>query len=361
LSPVSASIADANGRGFYCSRPWRYGTLAVKGWGPAKMIPVETTSSIRLRKTETASDPVLDEVLLGLTKTRKELPCKLFYDERGSVLFEQICTLDEYYLTRTEIAIMEQNASELAELMGPRCVLLEYGSGSSTKTRILLDHLHEPVAYIPIDYAAEQLQRSAAAIAASYPALRVLPLHADYTQRVGVPPLVGAGARRVGFFPGSTVGNFRLTEAVHFLRRVRGAVGPRGGLLIGADLKKDPAVLHRAYNDAAGVTAEFNRNILAHINRRFDADFRLDKFAHRAFYNERLGRIEMHLISQEDQRVRLQDLEIAFRAGEGVLTEVSYKYSVEQFRTLASRAGFEVQRVWVDASRLFSVQYLLAC
>ncbi|HKZ54434.1 MAG TPA: L-histidine N(alpha)-methyltransferase [Anaerolineales bacterium] len=358
---MSASVADANGRGFNWSNTHRSGNRALRGWGLEKMIAAESDSSIRLRETGTALDPVLDEVLLGLTKTRKELPCKLFYDERGSVLFEQICTLDEYYLTRTEIAIMEQNASELAELMGPRCVLLEYGSGSSTKTRILLDHLHEPVAYIPIDYAAEQLQRSAAAIAASYPSLGVFPLNADYTQRVGLPSIAEEGARRVGFFPGSTIGNFRLTEAVRFLRRVWAIVGPGGGFLIGADLRKDPKVLHSAYNDASGVTAEFNLNILAHINRRFDADFRLDKFAHRAFYNERLGRIEMHLISREDQRVRLQDVEIAFRKGEGVLTEVSYKYSVEQFRTLARRASFEVRRVWMDAGQLFSVQYLLAC
>jgi len=304
-------------------------------------------------------DDLRDEVLRGLAKKAKELPCKLFYDQRGSALFDQICQLDEYYLTRTETAIMQQNAAEMAALIGERCVLIEYGSGSSSKIRLLLDHLREPLAYIPIDLAKDQLLRSASAIAAAYPRLNVLPICADYTQPVVPPSLAEVTARRVAFFPGSTIGNFHPHEAEGFLRRVRDLVGRQGGLLIGVDLKKDPRVLHAAYNDSAGVTAEFNLNILAHINSRFGSDFRLDQFAHRARYNERLGRIEMDLISLADQVVRIGETMIPFKAGEPILTEVSYKYDLDQFATLAERAGFGVQRVWTDSAQLFSVQYLV--
>jgi len=303
-------------------------------------------------------DNLRDEVLRGLAKPAKELPCKFLYDRRGSALFDRICELDEYYLTRTETAIMQQNAVEIADLIGARCVLIEYGSGSSSKTRILLDRLREPHSYIPIDLSKDQLLQSATTIAAAYPRLKVLPLCADYTQPVVLTHLAEAVARRVAFFPGSTIGNFHLREAEEFLRRVRDLAGREGGLLIGVDLKKDPVLLNAAYNDSAGITAEFNLNILAHINRRFGADFRLDQFAHRARYNEQPGRIEMHLISLADQVVRIGESMILLKASEPILTEVSYKYDLNQFEALAERAGFGVERVWTDSAALFSVQYL---
>ena len=305
-------------------------------------------------------DDLRDEVLRGLAKPAKELPCKLFYDQRGSALFDQICTLDEYYLTRTETAIMQQNAVEIADLIGARCALIEYGSGSSSKIRILLDHLREPHSYIPIDLSKDQLLQSATAIAAAYPRLKVLPLCADYTQPFVPPSIAEDAARRVAFFPGSTIGNFHLHEAEGFLRRVRELVGREGGLLIGVDLKKDPGLLHAAYNDSAGITAEFNLNILAHVNTRFGSDFHLDQFAHRALYDEQLGRIEMHLISLSDQLVQLDDTKFALEAGEPILTEVSYKYDLDQFATLAEQAGLGVRRLWTDSAQLFSVQYLVA-
>ena len=318
-----------------------------------------TVASIHVEEIGPQLDDLRDEVLRGLAKPAKELPCKLFYDRRGSALFDQICELDEYYLTRTETAIMQQNAADIAALIGERCALIEYGSGSSSKIRILLDQLREPLSYVPIDLSKDQLLPSATAIAAAYPRLKVLPLCADYTQPLVPPSLAEGLARRVAFFPGSTIGNFHRHEAEEFLRRVRNLVGREGGLLVGVDLKKDPRLLHAAYNDSAGVTAEFNLNILAHINSRFGADFGLDQFAHRAHYVERLGRIEMHLISLADQLVQLDDARFPFEAGEPILTEVSYKYDLDQFARLAARAGFGVQRVWTDSDRLFSVQYLV--
>jgi len=317
-----------------------------------------SVASIHVEAIGPQLDDLRDEVLLGLAKPAKELPCKLLYDRRGSALFDQICQLDEYYLTRTETAIMQQNAAEIAALIGERCVLIEYGSGSSSKIRILLDHLREPLSYLPIDLSKDQLLQSTTAIAAAYPRLKVLPLCADYTQPLVLTHLAEVVARRVAFFPGSTIGNFHLHEAEGFLRRVRELIGRQGGLLIGVDLKKDPGLLHAAYNDSAGITAEFNLNLLAHINSRFGSDFRLDQFAHQAQYNERLGRIEMHLISLADQVVRLADIKFRLEAAEPILTEVSYKYDLDQFATLATRAGFGVQRVWTDSAQLFSVQYL---
>jgi len=306
------------------------------------------------------SDSVRRELLHGLQLPAKELPCKLFYDERGSELFEQICELDEYYLTRAEIALLERHGAEIAALIGPQALLIELGSGNSRKTRILLDRLAEPAAYLPIDLAREQLLRSAAAVASSHPQVEVHPLIADYTQDFSLPEIPRAFARRVGFFPGSTVGNFLPEQAASFLGRLRDLLGPAGALLIGVDLKKDPEVLHRAYNDQAGVTAQFNLNILAHLNRRFGSDFHLEQFAHQAHYNRRLGRIEMHLISRKDQQVHFDGLAIPLRAGERILTEVSYKYSLGQFGRIASQAGLEVERIWTDPRRWFSLQWLTA-
>jgi len=311
---------------------------------------------------EAGVDPsgVRDEIMRGLRQPHKVLPAKLFYDEIGSQLFEQICELDEYYLTRTETAIMQQSGSEMAALIGPRCTLIEFGSGSSAKTRILLDRLTNPAAYIAIDISRDHLVQSTANLAEAYPRLKVIPVYADYTLPLALPLLDGLMSKRVAYFPGSTVGNFHPAEAVGFLRCVAELVRTGGGLLIGVDLKKDVDALNAAYNDRLGVTAAFNLNMLARINREFDANFAIDHFKHHAFYNEREGRIEMHLISRKDQTVRVGADSISFKTGESVLSEVSYKYAVAEFARLADAGGFATANVWTDEREWFSVQYLVA-
>src|SRR3989440_10500071 len=298
-----------------------------------------------------------DEVLQGLQDARKELPSKYFYDDVGSQLFEQICTLDEYYLTRTEFSIMQEQMAEIVTLLGPNCLLIEYGSGSSTKIRMLLDALQDPVGYVPIDIAKDHLLRSAAALATAYPALEVLPVCADYTSDFALPSPSKPVSRRIAYFPGSTIGNFDREPAKRFLQQIaRTCKG--GGLLIGVDLKKDFNILHRAYNDAQGVTAQFNKQLLVRMNQELDADFQLSQFGHYAFYNPGQSRIEMHLVSLKNQTVRIGESEISFKLGESIWTESSYKYTLEEFAQLAATAGFAVERVWTDPRKLFSVQYL---
>jgi dimethylhistidine N-methyltransferase len=301
---------------------------------------------------------VRKEVVAGLSSSPKELPCKLFYDERGSQLFEKITQLEEYYLTRTEISIMEACVSEMASLAGPGCMLIEYGSGSSLKTRILLDHLNYPAAYVPIDISRDHLMRSAAAIAATYPDMEVLPICADYSGAIRIPAGANPVSRRIVYFPGSTIGNFHPREAVEFMRKIARICEPGGGLIIGVDLKKNPDTLLRAYNDREGVTAEFNLNILVRLNRVLEMDFQTERFNHVAVYDPTAGRIEMHLISMEDQVVRLDDLEFPFAKGESIWTESSYKFTSEEFSRIASSSGFVVDKVWTDEENLFSVQYL---
>jgi L-histidine N-alpha-methyltransferase len=298
------------------------------------------------------------DVLRGLGAAAKELPCKYFYDEAGSALFERITELEEYYPTRTELTIMRRNVAEMAGLLSPRCLLVEYGSGSSTKTRLLLDRLLDPSGYVPIDVSGEHLLRSARAIADDYPALEVLPLCADFTRPVELPVPRLRPARRVIYFPGSTIGNFTHEESAVLLRQTATLCGRGGGLLLGADLRKDRRVLEDAYNDRLGVTAAFNLNLLARINRELGADFALDQFRHRAFYNAADGRIEMHLVSCRDQRVRVGDAEFAITAGESIRTEYSYKYQLRDLHDLATAAGFEVERFWTDEREYFSVHYL---
>lgn len=323
----------------------------------SKLYPLDET----LPETEPLARAQLrEQVLAGLGAPAKQLPPKLFYDETGSQLFEQISKTEEYYLTRTETAIMRKHAREMAVECGAQVVLLEYGSGSSAKTRILLDRLLHPVAYVPIDISRTLLWRAANQIAQRYPHLRVVPVWADYTLSFELPPEIEFSNRRVGFFPGSTLGNFYPHEAMEFLHRVAHTVGKGGGMVIGVDLKKDSRVLHRAYNDAQGVTAKFNLNMLAHLNRLLGADFDLDQFQHRALYNEFAGRIEMYLDSLREQTAHLAGIEISFQKGESILTEVSYKYSLAEFAALANAAGFEIVRVWKDAREWFSVQYLVA-
>ena len=299
----------------------------------------------------------LRDVHTSLDATPKSLPSKYFYDQTGSALFDQICELEEYYLTRTEIAILQAHAAEMAECLGPRVLLIEYGSGSSTKIRTLLDQLDGPAGYAPIDVSCEHLRRAAAAIDADYPELAVFPVCADFTASYDLPAVPHPG-RRIAYFPGSTIGNFSPPETARLLRGIASVCGASGGALIAADLKKDRTTLERAYNDAAGVTAAFNRNIIARINREFGADFDLDRFAHRAFYHEETGRIEMHLDSLAPQTVTVLDRSFDFDVGESIRTEYSYKYSLEEFASVAEAAGLRVKQVWTDPQYLFSVHYL---
>ncbi len=301
----------------------------------------------------------LAEVLDGLGKAHKELPSKYFYDRRGALLFEDICNLEEYYIPRTEAAIMRENAAEMAHLLGERLLLLEYGCGDCAKTRILLDNLKKPAGFVPIDISFEQLQRVGADLTREYPGLEVLPVCADYTCDFDLPRPAKPVGRRAVYFPGSTLGNFDPLPARRFLERMGAACGPGGALLIGVDPKKEPAVLHRAYNDSRGVTAEFNLNLLRRVNAELGADFALERFAHYAFYNPAESRVEMHLVSLAAQDVQIGEHVFAFAAGESIWTESSYKYTETEFAELAATAGFRVERIWTDARRWFSVQYLV--
>jgi dimethylhistidine N-methyltransferase len=303
-----------------------------------------------------AEDDFAQCLLDGLSRTPKEISCKYFYDEEGSRLFEAICELPEYYQTRTEIALLRRHAGEIAALIGPDAQLLEFGAGSLKKARLLLDVLERPRGYTPVDISGDYLLGVTHALAADYPNLALQPLVADFTQVLTIPPLAGA-RRRAGFFPGSTVGNFKPDAAVSLLRRMRTALDG-GGLLIGVDLVKDPARLHAAYNDSAGVTAAFNKNLLVRANRVSDADFDADGFAHYAPYNPLAHRIEMYLVSLRRQRVRVAGQPFDFALGEAVHTEDSHKYTIEGFRALAARAGFTPRAVWCDADALFSIHWL---
>ncbi len=302
-----------------------------------------------------------DVALAGLMRHRKSVPCRFLYDARGSELFERICELPDYYVTRAETALLAEHAGEIAARIGPRARLVEFGSGASTKVRLLLEALDRPSSYVPIDISGNMLHSAASAIAADFPALEVIAVCADYMDPLRLPTLVRLTRdRRVGFFPGSTIGNLIPEEAVRFLRGCRELIGPGGAMIVGADLKKDPAVLHAAYNDAAGVTAEFTLNILARMNRELGADFNLKRFAHEAFYDEAAGRIEIYVKSLMDQLVTISGERIAFTADERVHVEYSYKFTIEEFRRLAVRAGFKPIDCWTDAENRFSVHYLVA-
>jgi L-histidine Nalpha-methyltransferase len=295
-------------------------------------------------------------VLSGLGESQKTLPCKYFYDARGARLFEQICELEEYYPTRTELAIMRDHGREMAATLGPRARVVELGSGEGLKTRLLLEALDRPVEYLPVDISGEQLSHVARSLRAQFPRVRITPVVADYTHTFALPSIAPAvAARTVAYFAGSTIGNFEPDEALAFLSRTAALCGPGGGLLLGVDLKKDKAVLDAAYNDRDGVTAAFNMNLLARINRELGGDFREDAFRHKALYNEELGRIEMHLFATRAHRVRVGTATFGFERGESIVTEYSYKYDIEQMAALAARAGFAHERVWLDAGRRFSV------
>lgn len=301
-----------------------------------------------------------DDVLAGLRAHPKQLPSKYFYDARGSELFEQICGQPEYYLTRAELELMDQHAADIAAELGPHVLLLEYGSGSGAKTRILLEHLDRPAGYVPTEISRVALRDSVKALQAVLPALPILPLWADFTQPLEVPQPERGARRTVVYFPGSTLGNFDTSAAADLLRQMRDEAGDNGGVLVGIDLKKDPATLEAAYNDAAGITAEFTLNLLVRLNRELGTDFDLAQFRHRARYSEAAGRIETWLVSQRAQIVHLDGHAIRFEADESMLVEYSCKYSAQEFANLAARAGLRVERVWTDPAQRFSVQYLVA-
>jgi dimethylhistidine N-methyltransferase len=301
-----------------------------------------------------------DAVLSGLQRTPRAIPSKFLYDARGSALFDAICELPEYYLTRTETEILGSCAGDIARLAGPGCALVEFGSGSSVKSRLLIEAMHDLVAYVPIDISRQHLDATASRLRRDYPGLTVEPVCADYMSLSRLPPDVSAARRRIGFFPGSTIGNLEPDEATAFLRRARELLGEGGALVLGADLKKDPRRLHDAYNDAAGVTAQFTLNLLRRMNRELDANFDLAAFAHEAFYNPAEGRIEIYFRSLKPQTVTVAGQGFVFRAGERVHTEYSYKYDDAGIAQLAGGGGFTIARTWTDAARLFAVAYLVA-
>ena len=297
-------------------------------------------------------------VLAGFARPQKSIPCRFLYDEHGSHLFDEICRLPEYYPTRTELGILEAAAPAIAARMGPGVQLIELGSGSSHKIRLLLDLLDE-VRYVPVDISAEHLRRAADSVARDHPTIPVTAICADYTADFTLPaPLQDGFRKRVAFFPGSTIGNLMPEEALALLRSCARLVGLGGDMLVGVDLKKATPILNAAYDDAQGVTAAFNLNLLTRINRELRGDFELSRFRHLAFYNEAEGRIEIYIESLADQLVHIAGRGFRLSAGERIHTEYSYKYDIDAFRGLARRAGWTPLEYWCDAEQLFSVHYL---
>lgn len=312
--------------------------------------------AIRFYDEQPSPATLRDEVLQGLAARPKRIAPKFFYDQRGSRLFDAICELPEYYPTRTEMAILRACAPEIREVTGADCTLIELGCGAGRKIRLLLDILR-PRRYVGVDISREILLESAERLARDYPWLEVHAACADFSRRLELPS-DASPERRLVFFPGSTIGNFEPCEALAFLERFRRLVQPGGALLIGVDLKKDARILHRAYNDSQGVTAAFNLNLLERLRTELNAELDPRGFRHRAFYNARAGRIEMHLVSRRDQEIRVDGRRFRFRAGESIHSENSYKYSIAEFHGLARRAGLQPVRVWIDPERLFSIHYL---
>jgi dimethylhistidine N-methyltransferase len=297
-----------------------------------------------------------DDVLAGLRASPKRLPAKYFYDGTGSLLFERITELPEYYPTRCEMRIMRDHAGDIAKLVPAGAALVEFGSGSNKKVRILLRAARKLAAYVPVDICREMLEQEAAELRLDFPQLKVLPVRADITHQFELPAQAKAAPLRVGFFPGSTIGNFEPFEAAAFLRNAGSILGAGATLIIGADLIKPVEVLNAAYNDAEGITAKFNRNLLVRINRELGATFKLDTFEHRAFYNRERHRIEMHLASLKRQKVKVAGETVDFRVGETIHTENSYKYSIASLGALARGAGWQPAGVWTDERQYFSTQ-----
>ncbi|PYK33045.1 MAG: L-histidine N(alpha)-methyltransferase [Verrucomicrobia bacterium] len=308
---------------------------------------------------EPAKSEFLSEAIAGLSSTPRTLPCKYFYDARGAALFQKISELPEYYLTRAELQILDRYCGDIARALGPNIELIGLGTGAGTKTRILLEKLEVPAAYIPVDISKKQLERSTASFRKIFPTLEILPVCADYLEPIRLPSPARQALRKIVYFPGSTIGNFEPDAARQFLQRVANHCRRGGGLLIGVDLQKDRHVLERAYNDSAGVTAQFNLNLLARANRELGADFDLEQWQHYAVYNSTESRIEIYLISEIDQTVRVQDRQFDFRAGERIATEYSYKYTKESVIELTREAGFDFSQMWTDDARWFGVFYFI--
>lgn len=298
-----------------------------------------------------------EAVHTGLTLVPKAIPTRFHYDARGSALFEDITALEEYYPTRTEIGLLTRHGPEIANRAGEGCAVVEFGSGSSRKTHILLEHMDNAAAYVPIDIDGAALGDAARRLRARFPGLRVLPVHADFSQPIDLPREI-EDTPRLGFFPGSTIGNFELDGAVDFLARAGELLGAESDLLIGADLQKDLEILLPAYDDAGGVTAKFSLNLLHRINRELKGDLDVTQFAHVAIYNDEIGRIEIYLESLIDQSAEILGRRYAFRQGERIHVENSHKYTLPQFQDLASKAGWRTEQVWIDAGNLFSLHYL---
>lgn len=305
----------------------------------------------------TENKTLLEEILRGLNSSQKYLPSKLFYDEKGSILFDQICELDEYYPTRTELKIFQDNIDEIRSIFNAETLFIELGSGSSYKTKFLLEHIPHLAGYIPIDISEEHLLKSAENLKTLFSNLDIYPLAADYTKPLQLPPINKSVKHRIAFYPGSTIGNFTSEEAKEFLNIIADECERGGGLLIGVDLVKDKTIIEKAYNDSKGVTAQFNLNILERINREFEGEFDLNNFEHHAFFNHEFNRIEMHLVSKQDQIVKVDDNQFQFNQNESILTEYSHKFTLDGFADLASDS-FIVKKVWTDENKYFSVQYL---
>ena len=315
--------------------------------------------TLRLHDLEPSSEEFRRAAVAGLSASPKTLPCKFFYDAEGSRLFDAICDLPEYYPTRTELAILREHAGSMAGAIGPEACIVEFGSGAGIKIRLLLEALEQPAAYVPVDISREHMMAAAAGLAADFPRLRIAPVCADYTQPFGLPSIRGVTSRSmVGFFPGSTIGNFTPTEAVAFLARARRLLGPGSMMLVGIDVPKDPHILEAAYDDAAGVTAAFNRNLLVRMQRELGAQLDLDGFRHEARWCAERRRVEMHLVSLARQEIVIGQARFPLARGETIHTENSYKYAVPEFRALAGRSGWLPAEVWTDPDSLFSVHLL---
>ncbi len=304
-----------------------------------------------------AQDEFCSDMIKALSSRPRSLSPKHFYDEEGSALFDRICELPEYYPTRTELSLLKSHAPEIAEFLGPDAEIVEFGAGSLQKIHLLLDAMDAPRCYLPIDISGAHLSAAALALQRRYPALQVRPIVGDYTGPLRLPAMHGGSSRRVGFFPGSTIGNLCPAEALSFLKQARHLLRG-GGLLLGVDLIKDPAILHAAYNDSQGVTAAFNRNVLSRANRELDANFDVHAFAHSAFYNAPQQRIEMHLMSLRAQRVRVRNQAFSFAQGETLHTESSYKYTFDGLQTMAAKTGFEFGPIWTDPENQFCLCWM---
>jgi dimethylhistidine N-methyltransferase len=318
-------------------------------------LAIDETQTIR---TEATVLREREEILDGLLAEQKRISPKFFYDQRGSELFDRICELPEYYVTRTELTIMRRHLPEAGRRIGPGAAIIEFGAGSSLKVRMLLEHLEDPAAYVPVEISGEYLLEQAEELARDFPALSIQPVTADFTKPFELPRHPVEPRRNLVFFPGSTIGNFTRPKALELLEVMCQEAKPGGALLIGVDLEKEPAVLEAAYNDASGVTAEFNLNVLRRLNAEHDADFDLDAFEHKAVYDESESRIEMRLVSTKPQKAHFAGRAIAFREHEFIITEYSHKYSIPRFLELARRAGFVPEACWTDDDELFSLHYM---